>query len=82
MNKLLVSLFLGLSLSSCSVNEAIDNAMTSGTDYTIIPKQRLCYIVVEQNPIYYEYSAASRELNRRGENCDDYVSSTVKVKVN
>ena len=84
-NKMLLIRFLiigsiSLILSGCAVNSAIDSWATSGTDYRAIPKQRLCFIVIEKTPIYYEYSAASKELARRDENCDDYVSNTVIIK--
>ena len=67
---------LPLILSGCAINDAIDNAMTSGIDYTTIPEQRLCYIVIEESPIYFEYSAASEELARRGLSCGDYKRSS------
>lgn len=81
LNRILIFLSL-VALTGCAANTAIDEWATSGTDYTVIPKQRLCFIVVEKNPIYFEYSAASKELARRGENCDDYVSNTVIIKNN
>ena len=79
LTRLFALITLTLFISGCAVNSAIDNWATSGTDYTVIPKQRLCFIVVEKSPIYYEYSTATKELARRGENCDDYESKTIII---
>ena len=72
LGRLIGLILTSLLFVSCAINDAIDRAATRNIDYTSLPKQRLCYIVIEKSPLYFEYTAAASELKRRGENCEDY----------